>query len=734
MKLLLLLFAALLGSSSLSAQEIKIKVNASQRIATSSPLFNGTNIEDINNQTNGGVFGQLLHGEAFEENIETDFLNLKRSDYSKIYIMIDERRVPHLLTQNYVYCSVNWNNLSEECDVHSYDVYNAGKFSHPYNISGYKFVRRYLPFDSLPENIQKEMMRRINGNEQVSKFWSKSVKGGAEFDYKLVRDGKAYMGRQTQRVEFLSGNGEVGITNHGLYRMGIHLCKDKVYEGILRVKAMQPTTIYLSLRDNNGEIIAEKPYELKGDGSYEKVVFELTPSAEALEGSFGISLKSKGCIDLGYAFMQPGEWGRVNGYPLRKQFVDALKRQGITAIRYNGSMVDCGTDPYNYRWKKMLGPIDERRVTYRSGFSPYATHSFGFIEMLQLAEVIDAECIIGMSMDETSQDISDFVEYVNGSADTKWGARRVADGHPAPYNLKYIQVDNERTITQGYIEMMKKFALAAWKVDPEMNIMTSLNLHSKRYDKGNPEYDLALQLVKWFVAQGKGDKLAWDPHFDGGDLGWAATDKFQRQLGLNLKRDLEADVPGFTLKLHPMEENGWRCDWYRGLAHAHNYNKIQRHGDSFKMVGTANTFQPHGLHYMWDQGRIHFNSHEIWFMPSAYIDEELAKHWFTNVVETSSSDEKTLDVTAKMNDAGDSLFVYVANISEHDQAAEIDIENFKYKSRAEVWSIGGCDLTETNTVDNKMNVSPKVKKVSLSGKKAKYTFPRYSYTIIKLRR
>ena len=47
MKLLLLLFAALLGSSSLSAQEIKIKVNASQRIATSSPLFNGTNISFI---------------------------------------------------------------------------------------------------------------------------------------------------------------------------------------------------------------------------------------------------------------------------------------------------------------------------------------------------------------------------------------------------------------------------------------------------------------------------------------------------------------------------------------------------------------------------------------------------------------------------------------------------------------------------------------------------------------
>ena len=734
MKHLTLAFALIMCSTICTAHDILLKVDAATSIATSSPLFNGTNIEDINNQTNGGVFSQLLHGEAFEENIDTDFLNLERSDYSKIYIMVDERGIPHLITQSNVYCGVKWNSLSETCDVHSYDVYNSGKFSQPFNISGYKFTHRYLPFDSLPQNIQKTMLQRLNGNEQVSKFWSKSVKGNAKYDYKLVRDGNAYMGRQTQRIEFIDGNGEVGITNHGLYRMGIHLEKGKEYDGILRVSAKKTTTIYLSLRDNDGNILAEKPYTIKGDGSYEKVTFALTPSDEALEGSFGISLKSKGCIDMGYAFLQPGEWGRVNGYPLRKKFVEAIKRQGIKAIRYNGSMVDCGTDPQNYRWKKMMGPIDERRITYRSGFSIYATHSFAFIEMLQLAEVLNADCIIGMSMDETSQDISDFVEYANGAADSKWGARRVADGHPAPYNLKYIQVDNERHITPGYIEAMKKFALAAWKIDPEMSIMTSLNLHSKRYEKGNPEYELVLQLIKWFVAQGKGDKLAWDPHFDGGDLGWAATDNFYRQLGLNLKRDVEADVPGFKLNLHPMEENGWRCDWYRGLAHAHNYNKIQRHGDNFKMIGTANTLQPHGLHYMWDQGRIHYNSHEIWFMPSAYIDEELSKHWFTNVVKSSSSDEKTLDVTAKLSDKGDSLFIYIANISEYDQPAVIDVENFKYKSRAEVWSIGGCDLTETNSVDNKKNVAPKTSKVTLPRKNARYTFPRYSYTIIKLKR
>jgi alpha-L-arabinofuranosidase len=104
------------------------------------------------------------------------------------------------------------------------------------------------------------------------------------------------------------------------------------------------------------------------------------------------------------------------------------------------------------------------------------------------------------------------------------------------------------------------------------------------------------------------------------------------------------------------------------------------------------------------------------------------------VVETSSSDEKLLDVTAKVNDAGDSLFVYVANISDHDLTADIKIENFKYRSKADVWYIGGCDLEETNHADNKMNVSPQEKRIVLPRQGAKYTFPRYSYTIIKMKK
>jgi alpha-L-arabinofuranosidase len=396
-------------------------------------------------------------------------------------------------------------------------------------------------------------------------------------------------------------------------------------------------------------------------------------------------------------------------------------------------MVDVGADTYNYRWKKMIGPVDERRITYRSGFSPYATHSFAFIEMLQLAEAISAECIIGMSMDETAEDIRDFVEYVNGPVTSKWGALRAEHGHPKPYNLKYIQVDNERVMTRGYLECVKKFALAAWAADPEMTIMTSLNIGTDHnsYARGTKEYELSSEMIKWFIDQGKPEKIAWDPHY-GGWLGFANDPGFTHEMGIDLQEELAKDYHGFKLHLHPMEENGSRCDWNRGLAHAHNWNKLQRYGDHFQMLGTANTFQPHGLHYMWDQGRIHYNSHAIWFMPSAYVDEKMSRNWLPNVIKSASNNEQVLDITAKMDDAEKTLALYVVNLSDQPQEAVLNIKNFRHKGKADVWIIGNCDLNETNTDKDMFNVVPKTSQTNFAQKNAKFLFPKYSYTIITL--
>lgn len=711
---------------------IQLKINADKRIAEVTQLFNGTNIEDLNNQTNGGMFSQLLHGEAFEENVEiSDILNLKREDYSKIYMLEDERGLPHLITQTDIYHHVSWNSRDERQDVNSRDVYDSPDFKKPRNLSGWNFRGRFIPYDSLPGNVQKILIDRMNGKEQISKFWDKIQQGMPDCSYELVRDGNAYMGRQTQVIRFDGGTGEAGIVNHGLYKMGIQLFSGKSYDGVLRVKTEVPVTLWLSLRDEQGNVLTEKSYTLKGNGTYERVVFELTPNATTDRGGFAISLKQPGKVELGFAFMQPGGWGRVNGYPLRKPFIEALKKQGIKAFRYNGSMVDHGADTYLYRWKKMLGPVDERRVVLRAGFNLYATHSFSCMEMLQAAEVVGAEAIIGMSMDETYEDIRDFVEYVNGPYTSPWGALRVKHGHPEPYRLKYIEVHNEQEISRGYVECMKKFAQAAWEADPEITVMASLNIGNKGYKRGSDQYALASEMAGWFIAQGKGDKLAWDPHYSGWPGFGDDIPAFENEMGVTLQRELAKDYPGFKLNLHPMEENGSRCDWDRGLMHARNWNTLQRYGDCFKMLGTANTFQPHGLHYMWNQGRIHYTSDAMWFQPSAHIDEMMMKTWKPIVVETFSSKPRTLDITAKVNEEKTEMTLYIVNLSGKPQEAVLDIDNFRFKPQVEVSTIGGCELTEYNTYDNQDNVVFRPSRVKMK-KNMKYVFPKYSYTVMTL--
>lgn len=48
----------------------------------------------------------------------------------------------------------------------------------------------------------------------------------------------------------------------------------------------------------------------------------------------------------------------------------------------------------------MIGPFDERRVCFRNGFNPYATHTFGIMELLQVAEALGAQAMVGMNINE----------------------------------------------------------------------------------------------------------------------------------------------------------------------------------------------------------------------------------------------------------------------------------------------------------------------------------------------
>ena len=90
----------------------------------------------------------------------------------------------------------------------------------------------------------------------------------------------------------------------------------------------------------------------------------------------------------------------------------------------------------------------------------WTSNGLGFHEYLQLCEDLGADalwvCNPGFSdnyrhaeyappeqVKDFVQEALDALEYALGPADSKWGAQRAANGHPAPFPLRYIEIGNE---------------------------------------------------------------------------------------------------------------------------------------------------------------------------------------------------------------------------------------------------------------------------------------------------
>ncbi|MDR0865488.1 MAG: hypothetical protein LBO74_11230, partial [Candidatus Symbiothrix sp.] len=85
-------------------------------------------------------------------------------------------------------------------------------------------------------------------------------------------------------------------------------------------------------------------------------------------------------------------------------------------------------------------------------------------------------------------------------------------------------------------------------------------------------------------------------------------------------------------------------------------------------------------------------------------------------------------------DAKTEMTIYVVNLSDQPQPALLNIAGFAFKTKAEVQTIGDCELTAYNTYENKDNVVFKPSVATIKKKDAHYTFPKYSYTVITLKK
>lgn len=159
-------------------------------------------------------------------------------------------------------------------------------------------------------------------------------------------------------------------------------------------------------------------------------------------------------------------WPDVYGY---------IRSLRPSVIRFPGG---CFAD--SYHWEDGIGPVDSRPARPNGHWGGVEDNAFGTDEFLALCRELDCAPMICVNFGSgTPEEAAHWVEYCNGPADSPYGARRAANGHPAPYGVRYWDIGNEAFAdweighcdAAEYCARFTRFAEAMTAVDPGIELI-----------------------------------------------------------------------------------------------------------------------------------------------------------------------------------------------------------------------------------------------------------------------
>ena len=257
----------------------------------------------------------------------------------------------------------------------------------------------------------------------------------------------------------------VGVVNEGFGGMAVRKGSEYRFAMIARSAGGLHGPITVSLVEGVNALALAT---IEGVGpEWKRFDATLTATGTAV-AQLTVTVASPGTLWLDWVSLFPKDtWkGRPNG--LRTDLAEMLQAMRPAFVRFpGGCYVEGDRLPNAFRWKKTLGD-SANRPGHWNLWGYRSTDGLGYHEYLQMCEDLGAEPLFvvncGMSHVEQQhgpgktpsaveapdpaeylQDTLDAIEYANGPAESTWGSKRAAAGHPGPFHLKYLEIGNENS-------------------------------------------------------------------------------------------------------------------------------------------------------------------------------------------------------------------------------------------------------------------------------------------------
>lgn len=304
--------------------------------------------------------------------------------------------------------------------------------------------------------------RSFKDNPNLPVHWSAVKNGPADGLIELDRSAPLNAAQDVSlklTVTKASAADRVGVANDGYWGIPVKPSTSYRVEFYAKASAGFSGPVSVGIEgDGGGPPVAEAQVKKIGE-TWAKYSATLTTPATvqpSTKNKFVVSMHAPGTVWLSLVSLFPPTFhNRHNG--LRVDIMEKMAAMKPSFLRFpGGNFVEGSNWNSRYQWKQTIGPIEDR-PGHQGCWSYRSSDGLGILEFFEWCEDLKMEPVLAVfagytldrkhlsqaDMKPVVEDTLDELEYATGDVSTKWGARRAADGHPAPFKVRFVEIGNE---------------------------------------------------------------------------------------------------------------------------------------------------------------------------------------------------------------------------------------------------------------------------------------------------